>query len=113
MAGEVSSVIHDESYRALWADNMRLVLSNFDGGVMDNLAWGGTWDVDLRGVAAPSLLWFGEDDDHCPPSYGRWYADRIADSQLILTSGGHFDIIDAHWPEVLAGLLRIQMATGS
>jgi pimeloyl-ACP methyl ester carboxylesterase len=114
MAGEVSSVIHDESYRALWADNMRVVLSNFDGGVMDNLAWGGTWDVDLRDVAVPSLLWFGEDDDHCPPSYGRWYADRIADSQLIIIpGGGHFDIIDAHWPEVLAGLLRIQRATDS
>ena len=108
MAGEASSLIHDEGYRVLWADNMRVVLANFDGGVMDNLAWGGNWDVDLGDVVAPSLLWFGEEDDHCPPSYGRWYAERIEGSELIVNpSGGHFDIIDAHWPDVLAGLLRI------
>ncbi len=108
-AGETGSVIHDEGYHSLWVENMRVVMANFDGGVMDNLAWGGRWDVDLGDVVAPSLLWFGEHDDNCPPAYGRWYADRIPGSQLVNDpTGGHVDIIDGHWPEVLAGLLRIQ-----
>jgi len=109
LAGERSSLLHDERYRAIWVDNMRVVLDNLDGYVFDNLAWGGTWDVDPRAVEAPSLLWYGEVDEHCSPTtHGRWYADRIANSQLIVFPGeGHVDVIDGHWPEVLAGLLRI------
>ncbi len=107
-AGEESSLIHDDRYRAIWVDNMRVVLDNLDGYVLDNLAWGGTWDVDPRDVVAPSLLWYGELDEGCPPAHGQWYADRIAGSQLIILPGrGHLDVCDAHWPEVLAGLLRI------
>jgi pimeloyl-ACP methyl ester carboxylesterase len=107
-AGEVSSLIHDDRYRALWADNMRLVLENVDGYVFDNLAWGGTWDLDLLDVIAPSLLWYGAVDEQCSPAHGQWYAARIAGSQLIIfPGGGHFEVIDGHWPEVLAGLLRI------
>ena len=107
-AGEASPLVHDDRYRAIWADNMRLVQGNLDGYVYDNLAWGGTWDVDPRDVIAPSLLWYGEADEHCAPAHGQWYADRIAGSELIVYPGeGHIDVIDAHWPEVLAGLLRI------
>jgi pimeloyl-ACP methyl ester carboxylesterase len=106
--GEDTPFTGDEGYRALWLENMRLVLANVDGGVMDNLAWGGAWDVDPHDVVAPTVLWYGETDDRCPPSYGRWYADRIAGSQLIVLAGaGHIDVVDGHWPEVLAGLLRI------
>lgn len=108
LSDDESSLIHDEGYRAIWSDNIRVVLDNLDGYTFDNLAWGGTWDVDPREVVAPSLLWYGADDEHCPPTYGQWYADRIAGSQLIIfPGGGHFDVIDSHWPEVLAGLLRI------
>jgi pimeloyl-ACP methyl ester carboxylesterase len=108
LAGEESSLIHDEGYRAIWADNMRVVLDNLDGYTWDNLAWGGTWDVDPREVVAPSLLWYGAADEHCPLAHGQWYADRIANSRLIvLACDGHIDVIDAHWPEVLAGLLRM------
>lgn len=104
---DAGSLPHDARYRAVWADNMRVVMGRFDGGVRDNLAWGGAWDVDPRDVVAPSLLWFGEDDALCPPSHGRWYADRIDGSQLIVApSRGHFDVIDAHWPEVFARLQR-------
>ncbi len=65
--GEESWLLHDERYRAIWVDNMRVVLDNLDGYVFDNLAWGGIWDVDPRDVEAPSLLWYGEVDEHCPP----------------------------------------------
>ena len=108
LSGDESSVIHDPGYRAIWADNMRVVLDNLDGYTFDNLAWGGAWDVDPRDVIAPSLLWYGAVDASCPAAHGQWYADRIADARLIVfPDGGHFDVIDAHWPEVLAGLLRI------
>jgi pimeloyl-ACP methyl ester carboxylesterase len=106
--GDDSSLVHDAGYRAIWADNMRVVLDNTEGYVFDNLAWGGTWDVDPRDVATPTLLWYGERDTHTPPAHGQWYADRIADSELIILPGAvHLDVVDSHWPEVLAGLLRV------
>ena len=103
-----SRLVDDPGYRKLWADNMRVVLGNVDGSTHDNLAWGADWDVDPGDVAAPTMLWYGELDTPCPPAHGRWYADRIAGSELVILSGeGHIDVIDGHWPEVLAGLLRI------
>jgi pimeloyl-ACP methyl ester carboxylesterase len=106
--GAGSRLIDDEAYRAIWADNMRAVLDSFDGVAFDNLAWGAHWDVDPRDVAAPTLLWYGESDRPCPPAHGRWYADRIANSELVILPGSaHLDVIDGHWPEVLMGLLAI------
>ena len=106
--GDGSRLVDDERYRAIWADNMRVVLDSFDGVALDNLAWGAAWDVDPRDVAAPTLLWYGESDRPCPPAHGRWYADRIANSELVILPGArHLDVIDGHWPEVLSGLLAI------
>ena len=100
------ALIHDAAYRAIWAENLAAVIDQPDGYVLDNLAWGGDWDVDPAEVVAPTVLWFGEDDRHCPPSHGRWYNERIAGSQLIIVPGiGHVDVIDGRWPETLAGVL--------
>jgi pimeloyl-ACP methyl ester carboxylesterase len=107
LSGDPSALIRDQRYRDLWADNMRAVLDNLDGYVCDNLAWGGAWDADPYKVAAPSLLWYGASDERCPPAHGRWYADRIARSRLIILPDGHLDMVDAHWPEVLTGLLDV------
>jgi pimeloyl-ACP methyl ester carboxylesterase len=97
---------NDEGYRALWAANLALLLEHYQGYVNDNLAWGGTWDVDPRDVIAPTLLWYAELDDNCPPSTGRWYHERIDGSVLEIYPGeGHLDVCDRHWPEVLAGLV--------
>ena len=108
LAGSQGPLIHDDDYRAIWADAMRVVLGGLDGYVFDNLAWGGIWDLDPRDVVAPSHLWYGELDTGQPPAVGQWYADRIAGSHLTVIPGeGHLDVCDTHWPEVLAGLLRI------
>lgn len=100
-----SPLAHDDAYRALWATNMTLVLNCLDGYVNDNLAWGGTWDVDPADVAVPTVLWDADGDG---ARHVRWYAERIAGSELVIFSGeGHLDVCDLHWPEVLAGLLRV------
>jgi pimeloyl-ACP methyl ester carboxylesterase len=108
-ADDASDLVHDERYREVWAENVREVQRNLDGDVFDNLAWGGTWDVDPRDVRAPSILWYGTVDMHTAhDTHGRWYADRIAGSELVVVpSRGHIEVIDGHWPEVLADLLRI------
>jgi pimeloyl-ACP methyl ester carboxylesterase len=106
LAGEDSPLVHDEGYRALWADNMRVVLSNFDGYVFDNLAWGGIWDIDPTDVSAPTFLCYGSLDHDL--AAGHWYTDRIADAELVIFPGeGHLDVCDNHWPEVLGSLLPI------
>jgi pimeloyl-ACP methyl ester carboxylesterase len=103
-----SRLLDDDEYCRLWAENLRVVLDNVDGSTFDNLAWGASWDVDPRDVATPAMLWYGELDTPCPPAHGRWYADRITGSKLVIFPGeGHLDVIDGHWPEVLTGLLRI------
>ena len=107
IAGETAPFVGDDRYRALWRENMRLVLANVDGGVMDNLAWGGAWDIDLGDVVAPTMLWYGENDERCPLSHGRWYADRIIGSQMIVLPGAeHIDVVDGHWPDVFARLVQ-------
>jgi pimeloyl-ACP methyl ester carboxylesterase len=98
----------DVNYRALWAANLALVIESPAGYALDNLGWGGTWDVDPTDVVAPTMLWYGDDDREIPASYGRWYHERINGSQLLMIPGeAHLDVIDGHWPEILAGLLHI------
>lgn len=113
-AGDGSALTRDAAYRDIWVENMRIVKAGFDGYIFDNVAWGGPWDVDPRDVSAPTLLLYGSVDEHCTADRdGRWYADRIAGSQLVaVPTDGHFDAVDAHWPEVLAGLLRIWRTRG-
>jgi pimeloyl-ACP methyl ester carboxylesterase len=103
-----SDLSRDASYRVVWAENIRVVMDSADGVTFDNLAWGARWDVDPSDVVAPTLLWYGGADEPCPPAHGLWYADRIPGSELVMIPGArHLDVIDGHWPEVLAGLLRI------
>ena len=108
-AGEPSPLLADDAYRALWIENSRAILDNPDGYTLDNMAWGGPWDIDPRAVTAPAFLLYGTADTRCShDGHGAWYADRIAGSELVQLPGEvHFDVIDGHWPEVLAALLRI------
>ena len=106
---EASAVANDPAYRELWAENMRVILDNPDGYIFDNLAWGGTWDVDPGDVAAPAFLLYGSEDRHCSPDgHARWYMDRLGSRQelVVLPGAAHIEVIDGHWPEVLAGMLR-------
>ena len=106
--GEVSVVTEDPAYRLLWLQNMQSIDAQPAGYVFDNVAWGAAWDVDPREASAPAFLYYGGLDEHCSPHrHWRWYADRlprIAES-VVLPDARHVEIIDGHWPEVLAGLL--------
>jgi pimeloyl-ACP methyl ester carboxylesterase len=106
--GESSPLFRNQAYRALWAENLRTMMSNADGFAFDNLAWGRAWDVDPSDVSAPTLLRYSEKDDDCPPTHANWYAERIKGAELVMSpSDTHLDVIDGHWPEVLKSLLRI------
>jgi pimeloyl-ACP methyl ester carboxylesterase len=97
----------DEAYRAMMAQAMREVLESTEGAVFDGLAHGGGWDLDLGAVQAATLLWYGGADESCPVTYGRWYAERIANAELVVfPDEGHLTVGDSHRPEVLAALLK-------
>jgi pimeloyl-ACP methyl ester carboxylesterase len=107
-ADDPSAVLHDPDYRSLWEACAGQVLANQAGYIDDNIAWGGDWDVDARDVKVPTVLWYGTEDTRCShDGHGRWYADRIAGAELVeLPGAAHFEVIDGHWPELLARLLR-------
>ncbi|HEV7707808.1 MAG TPA: alpha/beta hydrolase [Asanoa sp.] len=97
----------DEAYRAIMADAMRAVLEGTEGAVFDGLAIGAGWDIDLRAIQAPTLLWYGGADEACPVTYGHWYAERIANAQLVVfPEDDHLAVGDSHRLEVLTALLK-------
>ena len=97
----------DEAYRAVMADAMQAVLEGTEGAVFDALAIGAGWDIDLRALQAPTLLWYGGADDVCSVAYGRWYAERIANAELVVfPDEDHLAVGGNHRPEVLAALLE-------
>jgi pimeloyl-ACP methyl ester carboxylesterase len=97
----------DEAHRAIMADAMRAVLEGTEGAVFDGLSIGAGWDIDLRAIQAPTLLWYGGADETCPMTYGHWYAERIADAQLVVfPADDHLAVGDSHRPDFLAALLK-------
>jgi pimeloyl-ACP methyl ester carboxylesterase len=99
-----SPLAYDPGYRALWAQNLEIVLGNLEGDVHDNLAWGGQWDVSRQQVKAPAIVF----DTDQPGAYGQWYADGIPGGELIAFSGEtHLDVCDSHRSEVLSHLLQL------
>src|SRR5262245_13610107 len=106
-AGDSSAVLGHAAYRSLWEQCAAEVLTKPDGYVDDNIAWGGSWDIEPSAVATPTLLLYGTEDTRCShDGHGAWYARHIPGSELnVLPGAAHFEVIDGHWPEVLAGLL--------
>lgn len=88
------SVVSDPSLRHHLFVTMHEGLKHgFDGVARDNVAWVGPWDVDLRGVRCPVLLWYGEADQSIPLVHGEWLAEHLYDTELVVEPGaGHL------WP---------------
>ncbi len=96
----------DYGTRPVWTANLREVSARLDGLAFDNLAWGGTWDVDPRDVTAPVYLWYGAEDVMVPSTHGRWYAERLPRAELTVHPGeNHADVCSTHWAEQLRALL--------
>jgi pimeloyl-ACP methyl ester carboxylesterase len=88
-----------------WAADLRDALQTYDGYARDNVSWGGQWDVDPAQLRVPTWLWYGERDRMVPASHGRWLAERLPDSTLVIRPGmGHGSTIFAYWDDMLATL---------
>jgi pimeloyl-ACP methyl ester carboxylesterase len=97
----------DREKKLSWAADLREALSRFDGYARDNVAWGGPWDIDVTAVSCHTLLYYGDHDRLVPPAHGRWLAERIPASVLVLLdAAGHGTASFAHWDQVLTDLLR-------
>ena len=95
----------DREKKLSWAADLREALSRFDGYARDNVAWGGPWDIDVTAVSCHTLLYYGDHDRLVPPAHGRWLAERIPASVLVLLdAAGHGTASFAHWDQVLADL---------
>lgn len=109
---ERERAIFTPKMRAAWAADLRESLTTNDGYARDNLAWGGTWDIDLAAVRSPTWLWYGEEDLLVPADHGRWLSERIPDATLVIRPGcGHGRAVFPFWDEMLT-TLRDAMSAG-
>jgi pimeloyl-ACP methyl ester carboxylesterase len=98
-------LIQDPRLASALTETMREALRpGTSGGGWDNVSWLGPWDVDLRAIRCPVLLWYGTDDRFAPQAHGRWLAGNLPDARLVMREGeGHFGIME-HLGEMLGAL---------
>jgi len=83
--------------------DVRRALDPPDGFARDNVAWGGTWDVDLSSVTVPVDLVYGECDQMVPVDNGHRLAALIPHATLTVVPGaGHGDITFGSTARLLA-----------
>ena len=58
----------------------------------------------VEDIAAPVLLWYGDDDEIAPPDHGRWLAAHLASAHLTVYEGQGHLLPLAHWDEMLRAL---------
>ena len=93
---------HPDEAVTFFAD-LRRALDPPDGFARDNLAWGGTWDVDLAAVTAPVHLLYGDADQMVPVSHGHVLTALLPHATFTVRPGaGHGDITFASTDSVLA-----------
>ena len=92
---------HPDEAVTFFAD-LRRALDPPDGFARDNLAWGGTWDVDLVAVTAPVHLLYGDADQMVPVAHGHALAALLPHATFtVLPGAGHGDITFASTDSVL------------
>jgi pimeloyl-ACP methyl ester carboxylesterase len=88
---------------AIFFADLRRALEPSDGFARDNVAWGGTWDIDPSLVTAPVDLLYGEADKMVLADNGRRLAELIPHATFTLLPGaGHGDVTFASADWVLA-----------
>jgi pimeloyl-ACP methyl ester carboxylesterase len=96
----------DHHARVCWSADLREALTTYDGYARDNVSWGGAWDIDPSRLTVPTWLWYGGLDRMVPESHGRWLAERINQSTLMVRPGeGHGSTVFGHWSDMLTTLV--------
>jgi len=97
-----SELLQDQRFASVFAATMHEALrQGTSGRGWDNVAWIGEWDIGLRTVRCPALLWYGSDDRFGPPAHGFWLAEHLPSARLVMRDGeGHF-VIYEHLGEML------------
>lgn len=61
-------------------------------------------DVDWSAVTAPVELWYGGRDTTAPPAFGRWWADRLPNANLVIDEEAGHLVALTHWEQILLRL---------
>ncbi len=61
-------------------------------------------DVSWADVVAPVDLWFGGRDGTAPPAFGRWWADHLAEANLVIDEDAGHLVALTHWSQILTRL---------
>jgi pimeloyl-ACP methyl ester carboxylesterase len=88
-----------------WIRDWREALSSYDGYALDNVAWGGPWDIAPGEVAVPTRLWAGDEDTSVPLRHAEWLHAQLPGSDLVVRrESGHGGAVFPHWTEMLTWL---------
>lgn len=52
-------------------------VASWDSPAFDHVAFGGSWDVDVSAVRAPTWVWQGTLDPVTPPAHGEWWQRTV------------------------------------
>lgn len=78
----------------------------FGGVAWDNVAWVGSWDIDVGDVRAPVQLCYGEADPMISAVHGSWLVEHLLNAELQVCPGeGHLHLL-RHWAEMLGFFAR-------
>ena len=67
------------------------------GCAWDNVAWVGSWSFGLDQVTQPVSLWYGENDELMPVTFGEWMVEELPQATLtVWPECGHLGLFP-HW----------------
>lgn len=87
------------------AASVRGALVTTEGYLRDAAVSFRDWEIRPERVSVPTRLWYGGLDANVAPRDGRWLADHIAQSTLVLRAdSGHLGTLWDHWDDILTSL---------
>lgn len=103
-ASDPAVVADPDARRALFVNFREALRRGADAIAWDNVAFVGPWGFRVEDIAAPVLLWYGDDDEIAPPDHGRWLAAHLGSAHLTVYEGQGHLLPLAHWDEMLRAL---------
>jgi pimeloyl-ACP methyl ester carboxylesterase len=109
---EEQGYLNDPALQAMYIESVLDAYRNgWDGHAWDLIVLNRPWGFDLGQIRAPVHLWHGEADELVPPAMGRYLASHIPTCQATFIPGAGHLLIFAHWPSMLAAILRSHRRT--